>query len=326
MKTLRTVIALSAAMLLPSTLLAQDSSGRPRSGAGAPQATVAGGWGAVAQPSDSNPTFTLSGGAGQPPNGAPSRPMMERMRQMQTEMQTTDGQLDALLAEMNGSTGEKKVEAIAALLNRMVQERKAMQHRMAEMHMQMMGGMPGQAGEGTPSVPERMAVREMQQRLAAEREAAEAQMQAQRAAMQAQMEAQKRQAEAERDAQRALVEQREKIEQQINEARKDAERAVAQAREEVAKSLAERDVARKQAEQAVLEARALADRAHLERESAGKQAAAAAAEARDLAEKAVAARAEAEKAIAEARREAERAEQLRAEAERARRDAEKEKK
>ncbi len=301
MKTLRTVIALSAAMLLPSTLLAQDSSGRPRSSAGAPQATAAGGWGAVAQPSDSNPTFTLSGGAGQPSNGAPSRSMMELMRQMQTEMQTTDGQLDALLAEMNGSTGEKKVEAIAALLNRMVQERKAMQHRMAEMHMQIMGGMPGPAGEGTPSAPERMAAREMQQRLAAEREAAEAQMQAQRAAMHAQMEAQKRQAEAERDAQRALLEQREKMEQNLNQARQEAERAVAQAREEVAKATAEREVARKQAEEAVVEARALADRA-------------------------AAAREEAEKAIGEARRAAERAEQQRAEAERARREAEKEKK
>jgi hypothetical protein len=95
-----------------------------------------------------------------PPEAA-MRQMMELHQKMQAEMQQADGQLDALLAEMNGSTGEKKVEAIAALLNRMVQERKAVQHRMAEMHMQMMGGAPGPAAEGSESAPDRMAAREM---------------------------------------------------------------------------------------------------------------------------------------------------------------------
>jgi hypothetical protein len=231
---------------------------------------------------------------------AAMRQMTEMHQKMQAEMQAADGQLDALLAEMNGSTGEKKVEAIAALLNRIVQERKAMQHRMAEMHVQMMGGMTGPASEGSPSSTDRMAAREMQQRLVAEREVAEAQMKAQQAAMQAQMEAQKRLAEAERDAQRAVVEQREKMQQELNRARAEAERAVAQARDEVAKATAEREEARKQAEQAAAEARALAVKAD-------------------------AARAEAERALAEAR-DAERAARQQAEAERARRETEKDKK
>ncbi len=231
-----------------------------------------------------------------PPDGA-MRQMMEMHQTMQAEMQAADGQLDALLAEMNGSTGTKKVEAMAALLNRMAQERKAMQHRMAEMHMQMMGGTAGPGGEGAPSESDRIAAREMQQRLAADRENAEAQLQAQRAAMQAQMEAQKREAEAQRDAQRALLEQRERMEQELNHARAEAERAVAQAREEVAKAMAEREQARKEAEIAAVEAR-------------------------QLAVKAQAAQAEAEKALAEARA-AERDARQQAEAERARREKEK---
>jgi hypothetical protein len=246
-----------------------------------------------------------------PPDAA-MRQMMEMHQKMQADMQAADGQLDALLAEMNGSTGTKKVEAIAALLNRMVQERKDMQRRTAEMHMQMMGGI---TGDGAPSESERMAARDMQRQLAAERETAEAQLQAQRAAMQAQMEAQKRLAEAERDAQRAVLEQREKAEaqvqdarrallvqqekmqQELNRARAEAERAVAQAREEMAKAMAEREEARKQAEEAAAEARALAVKAQ-------------------------AAQADAERALAEARA-AERDARQQAEAERARREKEK---
>jgi hypothetical protein len=272
MKALQMSVALTVFMLLPQAILAQAND---------PFA----------------PHHDASKPANRTPDDAPMRQMMEMHEKMQAEMQSADGQLDALLAEMNGSTGEKKVEAIAALLNRLIQERKAMQHRMAEMHMQMMGGMAGPAGDSSPSTPDRMAAREMQQRLAAEREVAEAQMKAQQAAMQAQMEAQKRLAEGQRDAQRALVEQREKMAQELNRARADAERAVAQAREEVAKATAQREEARKEAELAAVEARALAVKAQ-------------------------AAQAEAEKALAEAR-DAERAARQQAEVERARREKEK---
>jgi hypothetical protein len=132
---------------------------------------------------------------------------------------------------MNGSTGEKKVEAIAALLNRLVQERKAMQHRMAEMHMQMMGT-PGPAGEGTPSAPERMAAREMQQRLAAEREVARKQ-------------AEEAIVEARALADRAAA-AREEAEKAINEARREAERAAAA--QKAAVKQFEADRARREAE------------------------------------------------------------------------------
>jgi hypothetical protein len=47
---------------------------------------------------------------------------------------------------MNKATGNKKTEAMAAVINAMVQDRLAMQAMMHQMHSQMMGGMGGMGG------------------------------------------------------------------------------------------------------------------------------------------------------------------------------------
>ena len=62
---------------------------------------------------------------------------MEMHEKMQSEMHAMDVDLDGLLAEMNGSTGDKKIEVMVAVINRLVQQHKAMHQRMADMQKQM---------------------------------------------------------------------------------------------------------------------------------------------------------------------------------------------
>jgi hypothetical protein len=48
------------------------------------------------------------------------------------EMQKAqDGEIDRLLSEMNNASGEKRVDAIVAVLNKLVEQRKAMNAEMA---------------------------------------------------------------------------------------------------------------------------------------------------------------------------------------------------
>ncbi|MGC1479118.1 MAG: hypothetical protein WA771_01330 [Chthoniobacterales bacterium] len=50
---------------------------------------------------------------------------------MMQEMQATqDAEIDKLLAEMNAATGEEKVEALAAVVNKLFEQRKAMHAKM----------------------------------------------------------------------------------------------------------------------------------------------------------------------------------------------------
>jgi hypothetical protein len=56
---------------------------------------------------------------------------------VEAKTKAADAEVNALLEQMNAATGEKKVEAMAALLNRMLQERKSMQDKMAAMHAKM---------------------------------------------------------------------------------------------------------------------------------------------------------------------------------------------
>jgi len=42
-----------------------------------------------------------------------------------------DAEIDKLLADVNAATGEKRVDAIVAVLNKLVEQRKAMQSEMA---------------------------------------------------------------------------------------------------------------------------------------------------------------------------------------------------
>jgi hypothetical protein len=74
---------------------------------------------------------------------APPRPAMQDMmkmhEQMMAEMKAADSKLDALVRDMNAATGDAKVKAMAAVVDELVQQHKAMHGRMGQMHQQMMG-------------------------------------------------------------------------------------------------------------------------------------------------------------------------------------------
>jgi hypothetical protein len=61
-------------------------------------------------------------------------PKAEMQKKMEAKMKAADAEVNALLDQMNTATGDKKIDAMAALLNKMLQERKGMQEKMAAMH------------------------------------------------------------------------------------------------------------------------------------------------------------------------------------------------
>lgn len=65
--------------------------------------------------------------------------MMKMHERMMAEMKAADSKLDALLKDMNAATGDAKVKAMAAVVDELVQQHKAMHGRMGQMHQQMMG-------------------------------------------------------------------------------------------------------------------------------------------------------------------------------------------
>ena len=68
--------------------------------------------------------------------------MMKMHEQMMADMKADDAKLDALVNDMNAASGSGKVNAVAAVVNELVRQHKAMLAHMAEMHQTMMGG-PG---------------------------------------------------------------------------------------------------------------------------------------------------------------------------------------
>jgi vancomycin resistance protein YoaR len=68
--------------------------------------------------------------------------MMKMHEQMMADMKAGDAKLDALVKDMNAATGNAKITAVAAVVNELVRQHKAMQERMSQMHQDMMGG-PG---------------------------------------------------------------------------------------------------------------------------------------------------------------------------------------
>jgi hypothetical protein len=66
--------------------------------------------------------------------------MMMMHEQMMADMKAADARLDALVKDMNAATGNAKVDAIAAVLNELRQEQKAMDERMGKMCEDMTGG------------------------------------------------------------------------------------------------------------------------------------------------------------------------------------------
>jgi hypothetical protein len=85
-----------------------------------------------------------SGTPGEAEHGVPhaqsTQHMMMMHEQMMADMKAADARLDALVKDMNAATGSAKVDAIAAVLNELLQERKAMHERMGKMSEHMTGG------------------------------------------------------------------------------------------------------------------------------------------------------------------------------------------
>ena len=59
------------------------------------------------------------------------REMMPMHAKMIEEQKIQDTEIDKLRAEMNAATGEKRVDAIVAVLNKLIEQRKAMNERIA---------------------------------------------------------------------------------------------------------------------------------------------------------------------------------------------------
>jgi hypothetical protein len=59
------------------------------------------------------------------------REMMPMHEKMMEEQKAQDAEIDKLMAEMNAATGEKRVDAIIAVINKLVEQRKAMHAKMA---------------------------------------------------------------------------------------------------------------------------------------------------------------------------------------------------
>ena len=67
--------------------------------------------------------------------------MMEMQQKMDAEMKAQDAELDRLVAEMSTATGERKVDAVAVVVAKLVEQRKAMHSKMSGMGGDMMSAM-----------------------------------------------------------------------------------------------------------------------------------------------------------------------------------------
>lgn len=63
---------------------------------------------------------------------------MEWHQKVVDKFKAQDAELEKLVAEMNAASGEKKVEAIAAIVNKMMEHRKAWREEMEARHQKMM--------------------------------------------------------------------------------------------------------------------------------------------------------------------------------------------
>ena len=71
---------------------------------------------------------------------------MEMPQKMEADMKARDAELERLVAEMNSAAADKKVDAIAAVVTKLVEQQKAMHSQMGAMH----GGMMGHQMMGMP--------------------------------------------------------------------------------------------------------------------------------------------------------------------------------
>ncbi len=67
--------------------------------------------------------------------------MTEMHQKMEAEMKAQDAELDKLVAAMSAATGEQKADAVAAVVAKLVEQRKTMHSQMSGMGGDMMGAM-----------------------------------------------------------------------------------------------------------------------------------------------------------------------------------------
>lgn len=99
------------------------------------------------------------GSAPSPPQVQAPRPgrgqmgMMAEHQKMMAAMAASQKKLDGLVATMNSATGHSKIDQMAAVINEMVAQHKAMAGRMMSMHGDMMKQMaqPAEPGSATPA-------------------------------------------------------------------------------------------------------------------------------------------------------------------------------
>jgi len=97
------------------------------------------------QTAQAPPTATTA--TAQPQSGMPAdmaakcQAMIADHEKMMAEMKAADQRLDDLVAKMNAATGTEKADAIAAVVNEMVTQRRTMRDGMMKMQGGMMGHM-----------------------------------------------------------------------------------------------------------------------------------------------------------------------------------------
>jgi len=89
--------------------------------------------------------------------------MQERQQRMMQKCKAMDTRLEELAATMNTATGQQKIDAMAALLNELVQQRKSMHTMMMQMREDMMSGMMGKEGGSSSTHGMMMMKKEMMQ-------------------------------------------------------------------------------------------------------------------------------------------------------------------
>ncbi len=73
---------------------------------------------------------------------------------MAAEMKAMDARLDEKLAAMNAAQGDQKIEAMAAVINELVSQRKAMKESFGPMHHGMKCPRNGTACRNAPGLPD----------------------------------------------------------------------------------------------------------------------------------------------------------------------------
>lgn len=90
--------------------------------------------------------------------------MMESHQKMEAEMKAMDAELERMVAGMNAAPADKKVDATAAAVTKIAEQRRTMRDRMQAMHMSMMRHMMAHMQMGKSSMAECPMMKEMMEK------------------------------------------------------------------------------------------------------------------------------------------------------------------